>query len=81
MDIAIKINKLDGLERSVTITVPRQDYRSTFNKNLLKFQSKAKHHGFRSGKVPEKIILSKYKNQIHDEAAVSYTHLTLPTKA
>lgn len=69
MDIAIKVNKLDGLERAITVTVPKSNYKSVFDKHLLKFQSKAKHHGFRSGKVPEKIILGKYEKQIHDESA------------
>ena len=68
MDVAVKINKLEGLERAITVTVSKQDYKSVFNKHLLKFKSRAKFDGFRAGKVPEKIILSKYKGQIHTES-------------
>ena len=78
MDIAIKINKLDGLERSVTITVPRQDYKSTFNKNLLKFQSKAKHHGFRSGKVPDNIVKKEIGPAVESNFAEQSLYLYLP---
>tara|TARA_Y100000590_G_scaffold144935_1_gene166616 strand:+ start:546 stop:1850 length:1305 start_codon:yes stop_codon:yes gene_type:complete len=68
MNIATKINVLDGLERAVTITVPKQGYKSTFDKYLLEYKTKAKFDGFRSGKVPDKLILSKYKNQIHKDS-------------
>lgn len=68
MSTATKINVLDGLERSVTITVPKQGYKSTFDKYLLAYKSKAKFDGFRSGKVPDRLILGKYRNQIHKDS-------------
>ena len=77
MDNSTKINKLEGLERAITITVPKQGYKSTFDKYLVEYRSKAKFDGFRSGKAPDKLILSKYKNQIHKESVndLVETHL------
>ena len=77
MDNSTKINKLKGLERAITITVPKQGYKSTFDKYLVEYRSKAKFDGFRSGKAPDKLILSKYKNQIHKESVndLVETHL------
>ena len=68
MNIETKVNKLDGLKRSVTITVPKDEYVLAFNSNLTKYKSSAKLDGFRAGKVPEKVILKKYRDRIHSDA-------------
>ena len=72
MSTATKINVLDGLERSVTITVPKQGYKSTFDKYLLAYKSKAKFDGFRSGKVPDRLILGKYRTILKQQALQNY---------
>ena len=57
MNIETKVSKLDGLKRSITITVPKDEYALIFNSNLTKYKSSVKFKGFRAGKVPEKVIL------------------------
>ena len=68
MNIETKVSKLGGLKRSVTITVPKDEYALVFNSNLTKYKSSAKLDGFRAGKVPEKVILKKYRDRIHSDA-------------
>ena len=68
MNIETKVNKLDGLKRSIKITVPKDEYILVFNSNLTKYKSSVKFKGFRAGKVPEKVILQKYKDRIHSDA-------------
>ena len=68
MNITSKVNKLDGLKRSVVITVNKDEYLAAFNKDLNKYKSTVKIDGFRSGKVPEKIILKNYRHRIHGDA-------------
>jgi len=66
MNITVDINILEGLERSMKIVVPNDNYVLVFKKNLTKMQTHVKIDGFRSGKIPEKVILSKYKQDIHN---------------
>ena len=68
MNITSKVNKLDGLKRSVVITVNKDEYLAAFSKDLDKYKSTVKIDGFRSGKVPEKIILKNYRDRIHGDA-------------
>ena len=68
MNITSKVNKLDGLKRSVVITVNKDEYLAAFSKDLNKYKSTVKIDGFRSGKVPEKIILKNYRDRIHGDA-------------
>ena len=68
MNITSKVNKLDGLKRSVVITVNKDEYLAAFSKDLNKYKSTVKIDGFRSGKVPENIILKNYRDRIHGDA-------------
>ena len=68
MNITSKVNKLEGLKRSVVITVNKDEYLAAFSKDLNKYKSTVKIDGFRSGKVPEKIILKNYRDRIHGDA-------------
>ena len=65
MDNMVKISKLDGLKRSIAITVPKEQYAIVFDSNIIKYKNKTKLDGFRAGKVPEKVILQKFTDQIH----------------
>ena len=67
MNIETKVNKLDGLKRAITIMVPKGEYVLVFNSSLTKYKSSAKLDGFRAGKVPEKVILKKYRDRIHND--------------
>ncbi len=67
MDNMVKISKLDGLKRSIAITVPKEQYAIVFDSNIIKYKNKTKLDGFRAGKVPEKVILQKFTDQIHND--------------
>ena len=68
MNISSKVNNLDGLKRSLSITVDKNEYINEFNKGLGKYKASAKIDGFRAGKVPENIIIKNYKDRIHGDA-------------
>ena len=60
MNISSKVNNLEGLKRSLSITVDKNEYIDEFNKGLGKYKASAKIDGFRAGKVPENIIIKNY---------------------
>ena len=68
MNISSKVNNLDGLKRSLSVTVDKNEYINAFNKGLGKYKTSAKIDGFRAGKVPENIIIKNYKDRIHGDA-------------
>ena len=68
MNISSKVNNLDGLKRSLSVTVDKNEYINAFNKGLGKYKTTAKIDGFRAGKVPENIIIKNYKDRIHGDA-------------
>ena len=68
MNITSKVNNLDGLKRSLSVTVNKDEYINAFNKGLGKYKTSAKIDGFRAGKVPENIIIKNYKDRIHGDA-------------
>ncbi|MBJ41474.1 MAG: trigger factor [Gammaproteobacteria bacterium] len=65
MEKISKLNKLEGLNRSLDITVPKQEYITIFNNSVKEYITKVKLDGFRAGKVPENVIIKKYKDKIH----------------
>ena len=68
MNISSKVNNLEGLKRSLSVTVDKNEYINAFNKGLGKYKTTAKIDGFRAGKVPENIIIKNYKDRIHGDA-------------
>ena len=67
MNISTKVNKLDGLKRSIKINVNKDEYALQYKKDLDKYKSTVKMDGFRAGKVPENIILKNYKDRIQGD--------------
>ena len=67
MNISITVNKLDGLKRSVKINVNKDEYVLQYKKDLDKYKSTVKMDGFRTGKVPENVILKNYKDRIQGD--------------
>ena len=77
MNISSKVNNLEGLKRSLSITVDKNEYIDEFNKGLGKYKASAKIDGFRAGKVPENIIIKNYKDRIHSDAMNSLIEKSL----
>ena len=67
MNISTKVNKLDGLKRSIKINVNKDEYALQYKKDLDKYKSTVKMDGFRAGKVPENVILKNYKDRIQGD--------------
>ena len=61
MNISSKVNKLQGLKRSIKVNVNKEEYASQHKKDLDRYKSTVKMDGFRAGKVPESVILKNYK--------------------
>lgn len=51
-------------KRVLDIEVPQQDVEQEFQKNLTEYQQTAQVRGFRPGKVPREIILTRFKDAI-----------------
>jgi trigger factor len=65
----ISIDKLDGLEKKMQVSIPAAEFDSAFNK---KFKSVAKTitmPGFRKGKIPANVIQNRYGGAIFSEVA------------
>jgi len=77
MNISSKVNNLEGLKRSLSITVDKNEYIDEFNKGLGKYKASAKIDGFRAGKVPESIIIKNYKDKIHSDTMNSLIEKSL----
>lgn len=61
----VKIENQEGLKRSLEITVDKENYASIFKSSILDYTRNSNIPGFRKGKAPENIILSKYGKNIH----------------
>ena len=63
MNISSKVNNLDGLKRSLSVTVDKNEYINAFNKGLGKYKTTAKIDGFRAGKVLKILSLKIIKTE------------------
>jgi len=58
---------LAGLKRRLKIIVPSEVFSVQHEKSIRKIASKAKVDGFRKGKVPEKVLLTRFAHEILEE--------------
>lgn len=63
----VNLEVLDGLERRLKVTVPTNEFEQAYKEKLKSVQKTIKMDGFREGKVPEKVIDSKYGESIRAE--------------
>ena len=61
----VKIIKTEGLSRSLNITVDKEDYTQKYNSSLVSYTSNSDISGFRKGKAPRNVIITKYGKNIH----------------
>lgn len=54
--MSVEIEKLDGLQRCLNISIADKDISDAYNKTLQQEASKANIKGFRKGKVPPKVL-------------------------
>ena len=55
---------IDNLNATITVTVERNDYESTFNNQLKEYRKKAPMKGFRKGKTPLSFIKKVYGQEV-----------------
>lgn len=60
----IEVIEKEGLKREVKIEVPKEIVDETYEKFYNQYSKKAKLKGFRPGKVPVKVIRSRFKNEV-----------------
>ena len=61
----VKIKNQDGLRRSVEILVDKENYAELYKIFVSDYSKNSNIPGFRKGKAPENVILSKYGKNIH----------------
>jgi len=65
--MATAVENLDKLERRVTFTIPKAEVASEVEKRLKLRARTAKAPGFRTGKVPAKMVAAQYGYQIEND--------------
>ncbi len=63
----VKVDILEGLQRKLTVEVPAEKVDGQVLARLKKVQKTAKMDGFRKGKVPMKVVQSKYLAAVRQE--------------
>ncbi len=61
------VETLGALERRLNAIIPQQQLRGEIEARLKRLGRTAKLHGFRTGKVPFKILQQQYGTQVHQE--------------
>lgn len=66
--MSISIERLNELERKMTVTIPAEDISQEMDRRMIDLTKKVKLDGFRKGKVPLKVIKQRYGSVAHAEA-------------
>ncbi len=64
----VSVEKLEGLERKITVQVPAEDLEQSFQERLQKTAKTIRINGFRPGKVPVSVVKKRYGTAIRQEA-------------
>lgn len=73
----VSVETLSGLERKITISVPAEQVDQAVNSRLSDLSKKVKIDGFRPGKVPKNVIVSRYSESVLHEVARELIEKTL----
>ena len=60
----IKIKKISSFNRQMSLKIPWKDLEPEFNVSMKQFSKKIKLPGFRAGKIPRKVLMSKFLTSI-----------------
>lgn len=64
----VSVEKINSVERRLTITVPAEQITAAYAKQLELFANKANIKGFRPGKAPKEMILQRFGDDARKEA-------------
>jgi trigger factor len=67
LDLQVKIDAPTTCERHVVVTIPRAEIDRYFRKSYDEIAPKADLPGFRAGKVPRKLLESKFRKTVADQ--------------
>ena len=67
LNLKIDVKEESACERHVTVTIPRDDIESYFNKQFDTLVPRAEVPGFRVGKAPRAIVEKKFRKQVADQ--------------
>lgn len=67
LNLKIDIKEESACQRHVTVTIPRDDIESYFNKQFETLVPRAEVPGFRVGKAPRKLVEKKFRKQVADQ--------------
>jgi trigger factor len=77
MQVSIEVEALEGLKRKIKVSVPADRINNEVGLRIKKLAREAKIDGFRPGKVPQKVIESRYLRSILQEVAREMLQPTL----
>lgn len=63
----VSVEPLNGLERKLTISIPHADVEEEVSAKLHELAREVKIDGFRPGKVPMKIIISRFSDSVREK--------------
>ncbi len=63
----VEVNEVDRINREVSIEIAAEKYNELFENKITEARKEAQIKGFRKGKVPKKIILSNYGEQVKSD--------------
>lgn len=67
LSLEVKVDKPSACERHVTVVVPREDINRYMEREYDDLLPKAQVPGFRPGKAPRKLVVSRFKDQTIDQ--------------
>lgn len=73
----VSVETLEGLERKVTVSVPAEKVEEEVSLRLKNLARKVKVDGFRPGKVPMHVVVSRYSQSVREEVARDMVQSTL----
>ncbi|KTC88800.1 trigger factor [Fluoribacter dumoffii] len=73
----VSVETLNGLERKVTVSVPSDKVEEEVSLRLRNLARKVKIDGFRPGKVPFHVVVSRYSQSVREEVARDMVQSTL----
>ena len=68
MKVSKEVTKLDNSAVKLTATIAKEEVAAGYSKNLAKYAKNVQLPGFRKGKVPPKVLESKYGDSLKQEA-------------
>ena len=71
LELVVKIDKPSTCQRHVVVTVPRSEMERYFRNAFNEIAPKADLPGFRAGKIPRKLLESRFKKTVSDQVKSS----------